>query len=75
MFFNDFFYSVFAKSSDRTESTDNSVQTHILSMILCATEKFETLISLDPNKDSGIDNISPKILKSCALPLSDPIYS
>ena len=46
----------------------------ILSMILCATEKLETLISLDPNKDSGIDNISPKVLKFCAVPLSDPIY-
>ena len=72
--FNDFFYSVFAKSSNTTESTDNSDQTCTLHDIsISTTEIFETLIILDPNKASGIDNISPRVLKFSALPLSGPI--
>ena len=72
--FNDFFYSVFAKSSNSNESTDNSDQTCTLHDIsISTTEIFETLITLDPNKASGIDNISPRVLKFSALPLSSPI--
>ena len=72
--FNDFFYSVFAKSSNTTESTDNSDQTCTLHDIsISTTEIFETLITLDLNKASGIDNISPRVLKFSALPLSSPI--
>ena len=72
--FNDFFYSVFAKSSNTTESTDNSDQICTLHDIsISTTEVFETLITLDPNKASGIDNISPRVLKFSALPLSGPI--
>ena len=63
-----------AKSSNTTESTDNSDQTCTLHDIsISITEIFETLITLDPNKASGIDNISPRVLKFSALPLSSPI--
>ena len=45
----------------------------IYNIDICSKEIFEVLTSLDPNKASDIDNISPKILKICAFPLSGPI--
>ena len=51
-----------------------AIQTTLfMTSIICPAEIFKTLISLDPNKASGIANVGPRILKICAFPLSDPI--
>ena len=73
--FNDFFIQYLQRV---LELTDNYNGNRSLQDIdICSEEIFEVLISLDPNKASGIDNISPKILKIiryvCAFPLSGPI--
>ena len=74
--FNDFFYSVFAKNTSDAEtsvtcSVNDSDSLH--NILISTADVYENLISLDPNKATGIDNISPKILKHCAIPLSGPI--
>ena len=35
---------------------------------------YEALSSLDPHKSSGPDNISPALLKYCAVPLTEPLH-
>ena len=35
---------------------------------------YQALISLQPNKASGPDNIGPRILKNCAAPLTTPVH-
>ena len=37
-------------------------------------EVYDALISLDLNKASGIDDISPRILQSCAEALFRPFH-
>ena len=69
--FNDYFYSVFSSSDqpindfDTTPSSDDSLHDIVMSQ----SDVFDIFTSLDANKASGIDNISPKIFKHCAAPL------
>ena len=37
------------------------------------SDVFNALSSLDADKEVGIDNISPKLLKFCVASLTDPI--
>ena len=43
------------------------------SLVFTEAEVCNALISLDPNKATGIDEIGPKILKYCALSLFHPL--
>ena len=38
-------------------------------IVISKPDVLEMLISLESNKTSAIDSISPKLLKNCALPL------
>ena len=70
--FNEYFYSVFTHSNLEfaEDNVDITSTTGVLNdIVISESEVLEMLTSLQPNKASGIDNISPKLLKNCALPL------
>jgi len=69
--FNEYFYSVFSCSDPPTTAVDldTASTSVILDDVISEPYMFDMLKSLDSNKASGIDNISPKLLKNCALPL------
>jgi len=46
------------------------VHQHIVSIDISEGDTYNELISLDPNKATGIDCIGPQLLKNCALLLS-----
>ena len=73
--FNDYFYSVFSTDNDTpatippTYTSANTLQ----DIEVIDTEVLTILTSLDVTKAAGIDNISPKVFRYCALPLLKPI--
>ena len=73
--FNKYFFSVFTRDSSTTPTTSSSsIHTNTLDSIsISSHEVYEALASLDPNKAHGIDCLSPKIWKTCAPYLSEPL--
>ena len=73
--FNNYFYSVFSSdtSTPVSESVLSTTTSTLQAIEFTESEILTILNSLDVNKSPGIDNISPKILKCCALPLLKPI--
>ena len=74
--FNQYFYSVF---TDTTTSLPNLEEASIPStttseIILSFEDIFEELRSLQIYKAIGADNIGPKVLNSCADPLTAPLH-
>lgn len=74
--FNQFFHSVFTSSCFTLPSlSDIDTPSAVIEDITITDEEvYQALIRLDPSKASGADGISPRILKSCALPLCSPIH-
>ena len=74
--FNQFFYSVFTRSSFQLPPfSELSIPSSSLSDISFSDlDVFRVLRSLDVSKAMGCDGISPKILKHCALALYQPFY-
>ena len=75
--FNEHFYSVFTCSNLETDEDgiDATPTTGTLNdIVISEPDVLDMLKSLQLNKVSGIDNISPKLLKNCALPLLHIIY-
>ena len=66
--FNNFFYSIFNNSCNPDEPPlTGCVSSNALSNIsFTSKDVYKILISLDPSKAMGIDNINPKLLKNCA---------
>ena len=73
--FNKYFYSVFSESSyvlpqfqdmPSTNSTTDSIN-------FTEDEVYSALSSLDSTKATGIDGISPAVLKNCASVLTKPL--
>lgn len=73
--FNKYFHSVLSKSSSDLPVLDSycSHPDTLNSINIEVSEVYNAMASLDPTKAMGIDNISPKILKYCALALCEPI--
>ena len=74
--FNRYFFSVFTSTS--CKNTDHIKDSSICadsfsSLVFSEAEVYNALVSLDPNKATGIDGIGPKILKYCALSLFHPL--
>ena len=74
--FNEYFFSVFVRSSYQLPLTcdlkrPSSYQDEIS---FCDLDVFRVLRSLDPSKAMGCDGISPKLLKNCALALYQPLH-
>ena len=75
---NKFFYSVFTTSHISTPNDDDAIDTsvtkHIISISISQDEVYRALVTLDPSKATGIDEIGPKILKYCASALLKPLH-
>ena len=72
--FGKFFYSVFARSSNLTDS-DNltaDVVSSLRDLKFSNYKIYNILANLDALKAVGIDGIGPRILRNCALPLCYP---
>jgi len=71
--FNDYFHSVFSTSTDtplnvlETQSRDHML--HINDIQFSNLDDLDLLTSLDTSKASGINSLSPKLFKFCAVPL------
>ena len=73
--FNHYFYSVFhspSKLPDIDELPTISDSLHAINITI--TNVYEALISLNIDKSTGIDDISPRVLQSCAEALCEPLH-
>ena len=73
--FNKYFHSIFYDPSsiptiDDLPAIHNSLQ----SITITVADIYQALISLDVDKATGIDNIYPRVLQSCAVALSEPLH-
>ena len=74
--FNKYFYSVFTPDTSNLQPFCNfsSIANSLHSISISESDVFDALSSLDPSKAKGIDDISPSVLKSCALGLYIPLH-
>ena len=74
--FNNYFYSIFTRSSFVLPTTDElpSVDSMISDFSVSVSDVYSELTKLDTSKAMGIDNIVPTILKFCAPALYLPIH-
>ena len=73
--FNHYFYSVFhspSKLPDIDELPTIADSLHAINITV--TNVYEALISLNIDKSTGIDDISPRVLQSCAEALCEPLH-
>ena len=74
--FNSFFNSTFLDPTHSLSSPYRPIHAEPLNLIdISEADVFEVLSSLDPCKSPGPDNISPHVLKHCALALTPPLHS
>ena len=74
--FNSFFNSTFSDPTHSLYSTYPPIHAEPMNHIDISEEDvFEVLSSLDPSTSPGPDNISPCVLKHCALALTPPLHS
>ena len=74
--FNTFFYSVFTQSSFNIPPLESLPipPSTICDITISECDVYDALTSMNPTKAVGIDGIGPKVLKSCALALNQPIH-
>ena len=73
--FNHYFHSVFTNTSSLPSINDLPDLSYTINSVeFTEMEVYDVLISLDSNKESGIDDISPRILQSCAEVLFRPFH-
>ena len=74
--FNNYFYSIFTRSSFVLPTTDElpSVDSLISDVSVSDSDVYSELTKLDTSKAMGTDNIGPNILKFCAPALYLPIH-
>ena len=61
--FNQYFYSVFTPPSTTPHYANATSHSNEMNSLAFTEEVYSVLSQLDPNKATGIDSISPKILK------------
>jgi len=67
--------TIISQSSYSLPNSDHVPQTAVsIDSIDITEEVFNTLSSLDTHKTTGIDGISPAILKHCAIVLTKPLH-
>ena len=74
--FNDYFHSVFTRSSFWCPNPHQLSDTNPKLSYLSITEEnvFRSFASLNPSKADGCDGIGPRLLKHCALALCQPLH-
>ena len=70
--FNTFFHSVY--TADPSCSPVWSSDQMPLLLTISSDDVYKALVSLDPFKAKGIDNISSLLLKNCAVAPSSPLH-
>ena len=73
--FNQYFHSVFNQVNSDIPEPDNLIPhpNPISHFEISEAEVYDALTQLDPTKAIGLDGIGPKILRSCALSLYQPL--
>ena len=70
-----YFYSVFHDSSSFPNIDDlPPVHDSLSSITISTADIFGALVSLDVEKSPGMDKISPRVLKNCAVALFEPLH-
>ena len=73
--FNQYFHSIFHGSTSLSYITDlPSLHDSLHSITISVQDVYEALISLGFKKTAGIDNISPRVLQSCAPALCESFH-
>ena len=74
-FFNLYFHSVFHNPSCLPNINDlPDIAGSLQAIVISIADVYEALISLDIEKSTGIDNIGPRVLHSCAESLCEPLH-
>ena len=71
--FNQYFHSVFTPPTISDHIIPPLHPDQISSLTFTEDDIYYILCQLDPNKATGIDKISPKVLKNCAFSLTRPL--
>ena len=73
--FNEFFQSIYSKSSlDVNLSSSDVVNPYLLFNVTTSTSEVQGILgNLDISKSPGVDNLPARILKTCAYELSIPL--
>ena len=71
--FNHYFLSVFKPPTISDHIIPPLHPDQISSLTFTEDDVYYILCQLDPNKATGIDKISPKVLKNCAFSLTRPL--
>lgn len=73
--FNEYFESVYSRNKTFMVPTNGSTNEDCLyDVAITPEEVYSALISLNVNKASGCDKISPKVIRGCALSLYKPLH-
>ena len=74
--FNKYFFTVYSSetTSPSLVSALPQPSSTLSELELSPLEVYDALAGLDPSKAMGIDGIGPKVLKSCACALYEPIH-
>ena len=74
--FNTYFHSVYTPSPVGAPNIDSlpSVSNTLSSISIDEADVYYALTSLDPNKAVGLDEIGPRVLRSCAAVLTRPFH-
>ena len=71
--FNQYFYSVFHNSSNLPDELPD-IADSLQAINITIADVYEALVSLNIDKSAGIDEISPRVLQSCAAALCEPLH-
>ena len=73
--FNEYFYSVFTKDDSQSRQPEPLSLFYIEPSSFSVSDVFDIMSTLNTTKATGIDNISPILLKNCASSLSIPVHT
>ena len=73
--FNNYFNTTFTSSEFMLPDIDqlSSPSTHLSNIFISESDVYEVLTTLNPTKSAGSDEVSAKLLKSCATSLVEPV--
>ena len=74
-YFNKYFYSVFTKDDSQPQQPEFVSSFSTESISFSVSDVFNIMSTLNTTKATGIDNISPVLLKNCANSLSTPVHT
>ena len=72
VFFTVLLFILFHKH--KTVRINKVIHNSLSSITISRTDVFEVLVSLDVEKSPGMDKISPRVLRSCAVALTEPLH-